>query len=79
MDLSLYCCSIDPVVFFVSTHETDVDDTELILDGYHNTVRVALDVEDNPIVSDKARIPVDTLDFRRRFPMGSLEIRIPGL
>lgn len=46
----------------MSTHETDVDNAELILNGHNETICVAFDVEDNPIVSNKTGVTVNTLD-----------------
>jgi hypothetical protein len=66
----------------MATHETDVDDTKLILNSYHHSVPIAFDVEDNRVVSHKAGIAVNTLDVSRvsrRSPPGCLHIGIPCL
>jgi hypothetical protein len=74
----LNCGSINPVVFLVGPHETEVDDAKLILNGCHNSVRIAFDVEDNPVVSHKAGITVNTLDVSWRSPFSLLHIGIPS-
>jgi hypothetical protein len=55
---------------FIRTHETDADDTKLVLNGCHEAVRITFDVEHDPIIPNKAGIPVDALNVQWRSPPG---------
>jgi hypothetical protein len=79
LDLPLNRGSTNPVIFLMSAHETNVDNSELVVNGYHNTIRIAFEVEDNPIVSYKAGVTVNTLDVSWGSPLGPLSIGIPYL
>jgi len=42
-------------------HETDIDDTVFVPYGHDQPVLVPHNVEDDPIISDKTGIAIDTL------------------
>lgn len=63
----------------MSTYETDVHNTELILYSHNKSILVSFDIENNPIVWDKTGISIDMLNIRRRFPGGVFGIIIPCL
>jgi len=50
------------------TDKTDIHDTVLILDGHDQPILVPLDIENYPIVWDKAGVAIDILNICWRLP-----------
>ena len=58
-------CCVDLVVFSVSPDEADVDDFEVVADGYHKAVFIPTNVEDDTVIGNDARGRISRLDIRR--------------
>ncbi len=63
----------------MGTDKSNVDNAKFIADNNHNAISVPFDVENNPVVGDKAGIPIYLFDFCWRSPIGLLDICVPGL
>jgi hypothetical protein len=50
-----------------------------IVDHHHQTIPIAPNIKDQPVVADKAGIAVDSSDIRSRGPCGTLGVTIPCL
>ena len=74
----LYLRSINLVVFLVCPDKSNIHGPVLVLDGYDDTVLVALDVEDHAIIGNETCIAIDRFDVGWRFPGGLFDIVIPG-
>jgi hypothetical protein len=63
----------------VRTHKPDVDNPEIILDSRDDSVFISFDVEYDPVIRQKTRVPINILDFRGTFPPGMFSVEIPCL
>ncbi len=60
------------------TYETDIHDTVLILYGHDQPILVPFDIENNPVIPDNTRVPVDGFYVVRCPPFRMLYVRKPG-
>ena len=63
----------------MTTDETNVNDSVLVLDSYYQAVLVPLDVEYDSVIGYEANITVNVLYVSRGFPSGVFDICVPGL
>jgi hypothetical protein len=61
------------------THESNVNHAMLINHHDHQPVTITLDIEDDPVIGDKASITVYGLDMCRALPVSAFHIMEPGL
>ena len=63
----------------MGTDKPDEHDSVLVPDSCYQSVIVAFDVEDNPVVCNEAGIAIDVLDVLRPFPCRMFDIIMPCL
>ena len=68
-----------PVICLVGANPLDPDDTLLEINRYHQTVVVALDVEDNPLGVDDAGRGVVSLHIGRLRPLRLADFIEPSI
>src|SRR6266481_8837607 len=69
---------IDPVVLPMRADEPDIDDAIRIIDPHHDAILVAGDVEHRATVVENARAADGSLRVRRRRPVSSPDLPVPG-
>ena len=62
----------------MSTHEPYVNYAVEVVDPHHQSVGIALDVKDYPIVAHDTRVAILPFDFSRRIPILLLDYTIPS-
>ena len=75
---STFNLCIDLVVLPVRADEPDIDDAIRIIDPHHDAILVAGDVEHRATVVENARVADVSLHVRRRRPIGSSNLPVPG-
>ena len=72
-------CGINFIIGSVRVNESDVNDAGLILDSRYQTIRIAFDIEDYPIISEETSVPIIGFDIGGSFPSGTFHTFIPHL
>lgn len=65
------------VIFSMGTHKSNIDDSKLILNSCHEPVIVSFNIENHPIVCQKAGMQIMLLNICGRSPISMLHIGVP--
>ena len=71
-------CDVDAVVRLMRADESDVAHPILVVDGDHEAILVAADVEHQAVLTNDARRRVQALNIGRRLPVGVQNVVIPS-
>lgn len=59
-------------------NKANVNGAVFIVNSAYETIVVSFDIEDNPIIGQETSVAVSGLYVRRRFPISSFGVGIPG-
>jgi hypothetical protein len=70
---------IDPIILCMGSDKPDINQAMSVNNHDNHKGLIALDIENDPVIRNKAGIAVKRFDIRRAIPSGAFHIMKPGL